>query len=98
MNLNKRWILKPKPDPIIADHLVQVLGVPATIGHLLAQRGIASFDEAKAFFRPDLKALHNPFLMKDMALAVDRIMSALQRKERILVYGDYDVDGALAWR
>ncbi|MGZ3933038.1 MAG: single-stranded-DNA-specific exonuclease RecJ, partial [Bacteroidia bacterium] len=76
--------------------LQEALNTDKTISSLLLQRGISSFDEAKAFFRPDLSNLHNPFLMKDMDRAIDRINSALQRNEKILVFGDYDVDGTTA--
>jgi len=62
----------------------------------MAQRGITSPAEAQAFFNPSLDYLHDPFLMKDMNLAVDRITSAINKNERILVYGDYDVDGTTA--
>ncbi|OIQ27719.1 MAG: single-stranded-DNA-specific exonuclease RecJ [Bacteroidetes bacterium MedPE-SWsnd-G2] len=88
-----RWILKPKPDENIVENMAQELGVDATISSLLAQRGIKSFSQAKTFFRPELNSLHDPFLMKDMDLAVARIEQALAKGERILVYGDYDVDG-----
>lgn len=63
---------------------------------LLVQRGISTFDEAKAFFRPELSQLHDPFLIKDMDKAVERLNKALQKKENILIYGDYDVDGTTA--
>ncbi len=88
-----RKILRPKPNVETVSHLQEVLGVSETIGYLLAQRGITGFDEARDFFRPNLQKLHNPFLMKDMEKAVGRILEALENKERILVYGDYDVDG-----
>jgi single-stranded-DNA-specific exonuclease len=63
---------------------------------ILAQRHISSFDEARRFFRPDIGQLHDPFQMKDMDRAVDRLSEALHKKEKILVYGDYDVDGTTA--
>ncbi|UZO81735.1 single-stranded-DNA-specific exonuclease RecJ [Aquimarina sp. ERC-38] len=88
-----RWTIKPQPNLNEVQHLSKALGVPDQISRLLVQRDIKTFEEAKAFFRPDLKDLHDPFLMKDMQKAVDRIVEALQNKERILVYGDYDVDG-----
>jgi single-stranded-DNA-specific exonuclease len=69
------------------------LGVEEGIARLLLQRGILDFDQSKAFFRPSLDDLHDPFLMKDMQKAVERILTAIEKKERILVYGDYDVDG-----
>lgn len=91
-----RWTIKPKPDEVIIKRLQNDLGVDQIIATLLAQRDITSFDEAKQFFRPSLKHLHNPFLMKDMDKAVERIEQAITNKERILVYGDYDVDGTTA--
>lgn len=67
--------------------------LPMPIAVILAQRGIDTFEKAKDFFRPDLKKLHDPFLMKDMEKAVSRVLAAFENKENILVYGDYDVDG-----
>ena len=92
----KRWKLKAAPDKKIAEHLFEVLNVSPILCDLLSQRGIKTYEEAKYFFRPDLKDLHDPFLMKDMDLAVDRILLAIQKNERILIYGDYDVDGTTA--
>jgi single-stranded-DNA-specific exonuclease len=77
-------------------HLAEELGISPILTQLLAQRGITSFDEAKKFFRPDLAHLHDPFLMPDMDKAIERLNIALGRKEKILVYGDYDVDGTTA--
>ena len=88
-----RWTLKPKPKPDIVKHLCEALGVEKPIASLLAQRGIETFEEARKFFRPSLDDLHDPFLMKDMDLAVQRIGRAIEQGENILVYGDYDVDG-----
>lgn len=88
-----RWTLKPSVDEHKVQHLVDALAVDRSIAHLLVQRGIETFEEAKAFFRPKMEDLHNPFLMKDMDKAVERIERALATNERILVYGDYDVDG-----
>ena len=88
-----RWSLKPKPDPEIVAHLQEAIGVTRPIAILLAQRGITNFEEAKKFFRPSLADLHDPFLMKDMDLAVARIEKAISEGENIMVYGDYDVDG-----
>lgn len=76
--------------------LQEKLGIHPAICKILVQRGIRSFDQAKAYFRPELGALHDPFLMKDMQKAVDRIISALQAREKITVFGDYDVDGTTA--
>ena len=79
-----------------AEELGQKLGISPTIAMLLLKRGITTESAAKRFFRPQLADLINPFLMKDMDLAVDRLNDAMGRKERILVYGDYDVDGCTA--
>ena len=88
-----RWTLKPKPDPKKIVDLSTKLGVDAAIAELLLQRGIESFEAAKTFFRPSWSDLHDPFLMKDMDKAVERIEVALKNNEQILVFGDYDVDG-----
>ncbi len=92
----KRWVVKPKGDPNKVSSLAAELNVSEVVAELLVQRGITTFTEAKAFFRPDLNQLHDPFLMKDMDVAVERILNAIQNKEKILVYGDYDVDGTTA--
>ncbi|MBQ7162683.1 MAG: single-stranded-DNA-specific exonuclease RecJ [Bacteroidales bacterium] len=76
--------------------LAEELGVSPVLAQLLIQRGITTFDEAKKFFRPQLSDLHDPFLMKDMDKAVNRLNQAIANKEKILIYGDYDVDGATA--
>lgn len=88
-----RWTIKPKPTQEAIDHLSKALGTDDLVAQLLIQRGITNYEEAKAFFRPELNHLHDPFLMKDMALAVERIEQAIADGENILVYGDYDVDG-----
>ena len=88
-----RWTLKPKPEPSKVDHLAEALNVDPFIATLLVQRGINTFDLARAFFRPNLSDLHDPLLMKDMDKAVDRIKKAIDSNSPILVYGDYDVDG-----
>jgi len=90
--MDKRWIIK-KFNKQVASHLQQQLNVHPVICQLLAQRGITTFEEARDFFRPQLSHLHDPFLMKDMDKAVDRIHIAMINKEKILIYGDYDVDG-----
>lgn len=92
----KRWVVKPKGDPQKVRSLAAELNVSEVVAELLVQRGITTFPEAKAFFRPDLNQLHDPFLMKGMDVAVQRILTAIQNKEKILVYGDYDVDGTTA--
>lgn len=94
--MEKRWIYKDKGNPDTINHLAEVLGVEQVLATLLVQRGISTYDEAKKFFRPSLDDLYDPFLMKDMQSAVDRIDGAIRGNERILVYGDYDVDGTTA--
>ncbi len=91
-----RWTLKPKPDEIKVSQLANDLGVEEAIAFLLVQRGIETYEDAKLFFRPSLDQLHDPFLMKDMDLAVARIEKAIANEENILVFGDYDVDGTSA--
>lgn len=94
--MDYRWNKVPKASAEITKTLQQQLGINTTLCELLTQRGIHTFDQAKDFFRPDLNALHDPFLMKDMDKAVARIEQAIENKERILIYGDYDVDGTTA--
>ena len=91
-----RWTLKPKPSEDKIKNLAQALNVEDFVAQLLVQRGIETFEEAKHFFRPDLEHLHDPYLMKDMDKAVARIEQAIENQERILVFGDYDVDGTTA--
>jgi single-stranded-DNA-specific exonuclease len=91
-----RWTLKPQPDSQRVAHLAQALNVEEFVATLLVQRGIETFEEARDFFRPKLEHLHNPFLMKDMDKAVARIELAIANQEKILVFGDYDVDGTTA--
>lgn len=88
-----RWTIAPAPDREKVTELAHALNVSSVIASLLVQRGIDSFEKAKQFFRPSLEDLHDPFLMKDMELAVHRIEKAIEEGENILVYGDYDVDG-----
>ena len=94
--MEKRWVVKEKGDTAVVKHLAGALGVSESLANLMAQRNISSADEATAFFNPSLDYLHDPFLMKDMNIAVDRISIAVKKNERILVYGDYDVDGTTA--
>lgn len=91
-----KWIAQPLASERTAEHLSEVLGVSPVISQLLAQRGIDSYDQAKAFFRPTWEQLHDPFLMQDMTVAVDRIVTAIERQEKVMVFGDYDVDGTSA--
>lgn len=94
--MDKKWVLKHPGDKHHVDHLQQVLGIDNVLSSLLVQRGITTYEEAKSFFRPQLENLHDPFLMQDMDKAVERISQAISNKEKILVYGDYDVDGTTA--
>jgi len=91
-----RWTLKDKPDSAITEQLSKSLGIDSVLSSILAQRGIENFDAAKNFFRPSLTSLHDPFLMQDMRIAVERIIQAINQNETIMVYGDYDVDGTTA--
>ncbi|PKH49667.1 single-stranded-DNA-specific exonuclease RecJ [Tenacibaculum sp. Bg11-29] len=91
-----RWTLKQEPDSIKVNQLAKELAIEKTLAKILVQRNIDSFDKAKQFFRPSLEDLHDPFLMKDMDIAVQRIESAIANNENILVFGDYDVDGTTA--
>ncbi len=91
-----RWTIKPKPEQHYIDQLSKELRVDGLVAQLLLQRGISSYGEAKKFFRPELSDLYDPFLMRDMDLAVTRIEKAIANKENILVFGDYDVDGTTA--
>lgn len=91
--MQQRWTLKQNPEKSKVNKLQEALKIDPSIAHLLVQRGIETFEQAKAFFRPSLSNLHDPYLMKDMDKAVNRIQRAIANKENILVYGDYDVDG-----
>ena len=88
-----RWNLKPKPEVKKVEDLQKALQIDAITAALLLQRGIETYEDAKTFFRPSFNDLHDPFLMKDMDKAVDKIENAIANNENILVYGDYDVDG-----
>ncbi|MGF1560280.1 MAG: single-stranded-DNA-specific exonuclease RecJ, partial [Flavobacteriaceae bacterium] len=88
-----RWTIKPKPEEHQIKALATELKVEYLVAQLLLQRGITTYEEAKKFFRPQLSDLHDPFLMKDMYAAVERIEMAIESNENILVFGDYDVDG-----
>lgn len=91
--MTKRWSYKDRPTLEEIDYLSKEINVNPVLSSILIQRGIRNFAEAKRFFRPSLNDLHDPFLMKDMDKAVARIQQAIQNQERILIYGDYDVDG-----
>lgn len=96
----KRWNLLPQPtetsDKEDVRLLCRDLNITPQLATLLWQRGISNFDQAKTFFRPELEQLHDPFLMKDMDIALSRLEEAIEKKETIVIYGDYDVDGTTA--
>ena len=94
--MEKRWVLKQRGDASLVSDIAAALGIENALAELLVQRGVSSFDEAKAFFRPDLSQLHDPFLLNDMDNAIKRIAEARKKNEKIMVYGDYDVDGTTA--
>ena len=91
-----RWTLKPQPEKEKVEKLAKELQVNSTIATILCQRNIETFEAAKNYFRPNLEQIHDPFLMKDMDVAVSRIETAIANNENILIYGDYDVDGTTA--
>jgi single-stranded-DNA-specific exonuclease len=88
-----KWIIREKADPKAVESLGKEINLNQTLANMLVNRGVDSFQKAKDFFRPDPDKLHDPYLMKDMDKAVERLALAIQREEKILVYGDYDVDG-----
>ena len=94
--MEKRWVIKAETEQQTLIKLIEEVGVSKPIANILGQRCISNFEEAKNFFRPDLKNLHDPFLMYGMEKAVNRIEEAIATGENILVYGDYDVDGTTA--
>lgn len=94
--MNYNWIYTNTPNTTAVSQLSQSINVDHNISSLLIQKGITDFESAKFFFRPELSHLHDPYLMKDMDKAIDRIIIALEKKEKILIYGDYDVDGTTA--
>ena len=94
--MENRWSAKTLPNLEIVARLSQEINVPEHIATILVQREIDTFEKAKQFFRPSLTDLHDPFLMKDMDVAYSRIKTALQNQEKMMVYGDYDVDGTTA--
>lgn len=96
MAIDKKWIVREPGNPALVRQLASELGIDQTLANLLVQRNIKSQSEARAFLKPQLDQLHDPFLMKDMDKAVARLSTALESKEKILIYGDYDVDGTTA--
>ena len=96
MPVEKKWILRESTEPETVRQLSSELGVDPVLAELLVQRGVRTFHQARSFFRPSLDDLHDPFLMTDMEKAVERVHDAVISGEKILVYGDYDVDGTTA--
>ena len=94
--METKWILNQSVDKQQVADIVKVLNIDENLATLLVQRGITNYEEAKTFFRPSLSQLHDPFLMKDMDKAVERVIRAINENEKVLVYGDYDVDGTTA--
>ena len=94
--MQKRWIYKNTPAAESIEALGKVININAYLSTILLQRGITDFESAKTFFRPSLDHLHDPFLLRDMEPAVVRLKSAIDKNEKILIYGDYDVDGTTA--
>ncbi|WP_294600503.1 single-stranded-DNA-specific exonuclease RecJ [uncultured Rikenella sp.] len=96
MHADKKWVVRPAGDAAKVETLSTALGIDPKLANLLVQRGIDTTESARRFFDPKLEELHDPYLMKDMMLAVQRIEQAISRRERVMVYGDYDVDGISA--
>jgi len=94
--MQKRWVEQELENLSAREELQKSLKIDRILAGLLVKRGVSNYEEAKDFFRPELEKLHDPFLMKDMDIAVSRIHQAIQSGERILIYGDYDVDGTTA--
>ncbi len=94
--MNKRWIYKPIPSTQRVEEISKSINLNSYLSAILIQRGITDFDLAKNFFRPTLQQLHDPLLMQDMDKAVARLHKAIVNEEKILIYGDYDVDGTTA--
>ena len=95
-NMNKNWVIKAPGDEEIINSLASELNINLPLAQLLFQRNIKTFKEAKDFFRPDLSNLHDPFLMKNMDVVIQRIQDAIRTEEKVMIYGDYDVDGTTA--
>ncbi|MAU54314.1 MAG: single-stranded-DNA-specific exonuclease RecJ [Flavobacteriales bacterium] len=87
------WVIKENVDNEFVSTLSKELNISPILSSMLIKRDIKTFDQAKTFFRPNFEMLHDPFLMKDMSIAVERIQKAVEKKESIMIFGDYDVDG-----
>lgn len=95
-SMQKKWMIRTPQDVTLVDELRSKLKIDSVIAELLLQRGIRTYHDAESFFRPKLENLHDPFLMKDMDRAVDRLVQAIDNKEKVMLFGDYDVDGTTA--
>jgi single-stranded-DNA-specific exonuclease len=91
--MDAKWVLSDDSDSSQVEALANELRIPKALARILINRRIESFEEAKSFFRPNIARLHDPFLMKDMDVAVDRLIGAIERRDKVVIYGDYDVDG-----
>ena len=87
------WVIKENVDNEFVSTLSKELNISPILSSMLVKRDIKTFDQAKTFFRPNFEMLHDPFLMKDMSIAVERIQKAIEKKESVMIFGDYDVDG-----
>ncbi|MRM83702.1 single-stranded-DNA-specific exonuclease RecJ [Riemerella anatipestifer] len=94
--MNQKWIYKPEPSEEVVDALISSIGYGTLESKILVLREIDNYQKAREFFKPNFEDIHNPFLMADMQNAVERIATAIENGEKILVYGDYDVDGTTA--
>ena len=94
--MHKKWFLHPTVDKNLIKDLSEQLNISEALAGLLAQRGVKNYDEARCFFKPSLEDIHDPFLMKDMKKSVERVEQAIANQEKVLIFGDYDVDGTSA--
>ncbi|RZP07226.1 MAG: single-stranded-DNA-specific exonuclease RecJ [Flavobacteriales bacterium] len=88
-----KWIINKNSETKVIDSLARELNISTVLSSMLVKRGVTTFEQAKDFFRPNFEKLHDPFLMKDMTKATSRIKTAIEKKEKIMIFGDYDVDG-----
>ena len=88
-----KWTINKNSETKVIDSLARELNISTVLSSMLVKRGVTTFEQAKDFFRPNFEKLHDPFLMKDMIEATSRIKTAIEKKEKIMIFGDYDVDG-----
>jgi len=88
-----KWVINKNSETKVIDSLARELNISTVLSSMLVKRGVTTFEQAKDFFRPNFEKLHDPFLMKDMIEATSRIKTAIEKKEKIMIFGDYDVDG-----